>query len=115
MNPYFSRSETANGAEAGRGEADEAGAMAPAIETHGLEMVYGSGSTEVRALDGVDLTVEQGEMVAIMGPSGSGKSTLLHIEGGEWFIEQQQAGLQRERAGEGNALLLATGELLGAA
>jgi putative ABC transport system ATP-binding protein len=54
---------------------------APAIETHALEMVYGSGSTEVRALDGVDLVIERGEMVAIMGPSGSGKSTLLHIVG----------------------------------
>ena len=53
----------------------------PAIETHGLEMHYGSGATEVRALDGVDLTIDEGEMVAIMGPSGSGKSTLLHIVG----------------------------------
>jgi len=44
-------------------------------------MYYGSGATEVRALDGVDLTIDQGEMVAIMGPSGSGKSTLLHIIG----------------------------------
>jgi putative ABC transport system ATP-binding protein len=54
---------------------------APAIETHGLHMHYGKGRTEVRALDGVDLTIERGEMVAIMGPSGSGKSTLLHIVG----------------------------------
>ena len=54
---------------------------APAIETHGLHMHYGKGRTEVRALDGVDLTIAGGEMVAIMGPSGSGKSTLLHIVG----------------------------------
>jgi putative ABC transport system ATP-binding protein len=53
----------------------------PAIETHGLHMHYGKARTEVRALDGVDLTIEKGEMVAIMGPSGSGKSTLLHIVG----------------------------------
>ena len=54
---------------------------AAAIETLGLHMHYGEGRTEVRALDGVDLTIEVGEMVAIMGPSGSGKSTLLHIVG----------------------------------
>jgi putative ABC transport system ATP-binding protein len=54
---------------------------AAAIETHDLHMHYGAGRTEVRALDGVDMTIEEGEMVAIMGPSGSGKSTLLHIVG----------------------------------
>ena len=53
----------------------------PAIETHDLHMHYGAGRTEVRALDGVDLGIEVGEMVSIMGPSGSGKSTLLHIIG----------------------------------
>ena len=54
---------------------------APAIETRDLHKHYGKGRTEVRALDGVDLTIAKGEMVAIMGPSGSGKSTLLHIIG----------------------------------
>jgi putative ABC transport system ATP-binding protein len=54
---------------------------APAIETHDLHMHYGQGSTQVRALDGIDLVIQEGEMVSIMGPSGSGKSTLLHIVG----------------------------------
>jgi putative ABC transport system ATP-binding protein len=53
----------------------------PAIRAAGLTKVYRQGETEVRALDGVDLEVGRGEMVAIMGPSGSGKSTLLHIIG----------------------------------
>ena len=44
--------------------------------------VYGAGDTEVRALDGVHLTVEKGEFVAVVGTSGSGKSTLLHMLGG---------------------------------
>ena len=52
------------------------------LETKDLRKVYGSGDTEVRALDGVDLTVEKGEFVAVVVTSGSGKSTLLHMLGG---------------------------------
>lgn len=52
------------------------------LETRGLRKIYGSGDTEVRALDGVDLTVEKGEFAAVVGTSGSGKSTLLHMLGG---------------------------------
>ncbi len=52
------------------------------LETKSLRKHYGSGETEVRALDGVDLTVEKGEFAAVVGTSGSGKSTLLHMLGG---------------------------------
>ena len=52
------------------------------LQTRGLKKVYGTGEARVRALDGVDLEVEQGEFVAVVGTSGSGKSTLLHMLGG---------------------------------
>lgn len=52
------------------------------LEAKNLRKIYGEGETEVRALDGVDLTVEKGEFLAVVGTSGSGKSTLLHMLGG---------------------------------
>ena len=52
------------------------------LQTRDLKKYYGSGDTQVKALDGVDLGIEQGEFVAIVGTSGSGKSTLLHMLGG---------------------------------
>jgi len=65
----------------------------PAAHAVGATKIYGSGDTEVRALDGVDVAFEQGAFTAIMGPSGSGKSTLMHcmagldtLSSGEVFI-----------------------------
>jgi putative ABC transport system ATP-binding protein len=63
--------------------------MTSALELREVSKVYGSGPTEVHALCEVDLSVERGELVAIMGPSGSGKSTLLTIAGS---LEQATSG-----------------------
>ena len=52
------------------------------VETKGLKKYYGEEPNIVRALDGVDFSVEEGEFVAVVGTSGSGKSTLLHMLGG---------------------------------
>ena len=52
------------------------------LETNGLKKYYGQAESLVKALDGVNLKVEQGEFVSIVGTSGSGKSTLLHMLGG---------------------------------
>ena len=52
------------------------------LQVENLKKIYGSGPNAVHALDGVDLSVENGEFVAVVGTSGSGKSTLLHMLGG---------------------------------
>ena len=59
------------------------------IRTVNLTKVYGSGENAVRALDGVNLTVQRGELMAVMGPSGCGKSTLLNLLGA---LDQPTAG-----------------------
>lgn len=61
----------------------------PLVELKGIEKVYGNGETVTRALAGIDLEIEEGEFVSIMGPSGSGKSTLMHILG---FLDKPTRG-----------------------
>ncbi|HZY51090.1 MAG TPA: ABC transporter ATP-binding protein [Devosia sp.] len=53
----------------------------PLVALEGVTKIYGAGEAQVRALDGLDLRVEHGEFVAVMGPSGSGKSTAMNIIG----------------------------------
>ena len=58
------------------------GAYMEILKTVGLKKYYGKDASLVKALDGVDMSVEEGEFVAVAGTSGSGKSTLLHMLGG---------------------------------
>ena len=60
------------------------------FKSNGPEKYYGEGETQVRALDGIDLEIEQGRFTAIIGTSGSGKSTLLNMLGG-WIRPRRAA------------------------
>ena len=66
----------------GQGAAGADGGARRTIVTHGLTKIYRSGDVEVHALRGIDVAVDEGELVVLLGPSGSGKSTLLNILGG---------------------------------
>jgi ABC-type lipoprotein export system ATPase subunit len=75
-----------------------------AVETRELTRFYGSGASEVRALDGVNLCLAPGELVTVMGPSGSGKSTLLNMigaldlpTGGQVFVNGQDLATIRNK------------------
>ncbi|MGB5091760.1 MAG: ABC transporter ATP-binding protein [Parvibaculum sp.] len=57
------------------------GALAPLVLLQAVSKIYGTGEAEVRALDGINLQIEDGEFVAVMGPSGSGKSTCMNMLG----------------------------------
>jgi lipoprotein-releasing system ATP-binding protein len=57
------------------------GSHTPALELRGVRRIYKSGGAEIVVLDGVDLALAAGEIVALVGPSGAGKSTLLHVAG----------------------------------
>ena len=63
-----------------------------AVEVKDLVKIYSLGSLEVQALRGLDLTISEGEMIALIGPSGSGKTTLLNIIGG---LDKASAGSVR--------------------
>lgn len=71
--------------------------MTPVVEARGLRKVYVLGETQVVALDGVDLTLDPGDFVAVMGPSGSGKSTFMQIVG---LLDTPTAGTYRFEGGD---------------
>lgn len=78
--------------------------MTKLIELKGINKTYKNGNQELRVLKDINLEVEEGEFVAIMGPSGSGKSTLMNVIGlldrptsGEYFLEGQEVGNLSEK------------------
>ena len=84
------------GAVDARREGTAVVAAAALMQLSGITKTYDAGELAVQALSGIDLTVETGQMVAIIGPSGSGKSTLMHILGcldapssGTYFLDGQ--------------------------
>ena len=77
--------------------------MNPLIELRGVDKTYGAGDTAVHAMRKVDLTIEAGDFVAIMGPSGSGKSTCMNILG---CLDTPTAGTHRFRGIDVGALSL---------
>jgi lipoprotein-releasing system ATP-binding protein len=64
----------------------------PALELIGVKRIFRQGGVELAVLNGIDLTLQQGELVALVGPSGAGKSTLLHLAG---LLERPSAGAVR--------------------
>ena len=69
----------------------------PPLKATGLVRAFRQGESRVRAVDGIGLTIEAGELVAVMGPSGSGKSTLLHLLGGLDVPEKGEVLLEGRR------------------
>jgi ABC-type lipoprotein export system ATPase subunit len=78
-------------------------AAAPLMELRSVYKVYGEGESEVRALDGVDMRIDAGEFVAVMGPSGSGKSTCMNVLG---CLDRPSAGAYLFRGVDVGALSL---------
>ena len=77
-----------------------------ALEAQGLTRIYGRGSEEVRALDGVSLLIRKGEFISCMGPSGSGKTTLVNLLG---CLENPTSG----KLDLGGRAIFGNGEILG--
>src|SRR5207244_7233791 len=83
----------------GRGNLTETTTPGPALELRGVRKVFRQGGAELRVLDGIDLALAPGEIVALVGPSGAGKSTMLHVagllerpDGGAVLIEGRDCG-----------------------